>query len=1477
MGRIFKLLIFFITTVILYGVYYFGVPLLLNNYLTDDFLTKYAYENYGYKIDVQNSKFKVGYSPSVIFKSERVVLLNNDGSDALKITGLNTDIKILPLLFKNFELKRFDAKDLNVNFVFTNEKIFQIGQYPVLFSENQLFNLNKLSSQIDNYCINLKDENQNKIIKLDGKNFYIENFVKNKLLKISSDAVLLVNNKKSDIGINADIELSANKLSKRKFNIDAKIVNLDLSDFSVYANVFSKGKIKSLSGILNLNSTTEVVNDENILKTVSDITNLGVYNNDLATSVYYKNKLDINSSTGILDNGILINDFKISGVGINVLAHGLVKDLNSNLPFLDLQIEVKDSKAENLLQLSPGEPDLNPDINLLIMKRAGFWGNANGNIKIKGRADYPNVNGKISIKDAYMVTPIKNAPKAVINLDFIGDKMKMDVVVPTSVNEKVLVKGDVILDKDRTADLYITSSKNVDLKTAQIVLNPLHEILRFDIGPVPIMNISGNGGINLHVTGTRKNPYAWGKFWFNNAEVSFNDVKNMLLKKGAGELEFQDQSTYFKTKTAFLNGKPVSIEGSCSLFGDLDFKISAKNQELGKLLKIVQTSPMLVDIKNLAEPVEKASGLVNLDLNLTGQVKDINNIVFNKTLFAKGSLNLLSDHLKLKGMNVWVQNVLGVINFNNLDIDLNLKSKINNSVLKISGDIKNDISNIQVFSDKFIMADGLKLLPVNIPYSGDFEKVATSFAAKYIGSINNIDFNKLEITGKIYSDKNVKSSIAINETSYELRNGKFKLPLLNGYFNSNPFSIKAFVTDIFSSKRNINGYCKFSNFDLNLLRNNELLSVLPKEFSDQIKEITSITGKVDLSARMQNNSLNVFTTLDDIGLVYKGMNILVSSGNILLRNNALNINKLNAVIDEMPLFVNGKIFNIFRDPGLNLFVNTKPSQNFIDQIFNKNSLYPVKIKGDVMLSSNIEGTLKALNIKTVLDIAENSSIYYMGATLGDAENPVKITVDETYYPNKINIHNFEYDKFILSQNAKPVLNPQLKASGVLRLLNNNIIEFQNFTIKTEAPTDAKIFNIIFRKPFMKQGVFTSDLILNGTSVAPEILGDFNITSIAVPFFDSTIKDINLNFKPEKIDVISKGMVLNNEIQIDAILKNNFTPPYVVEDLNLSLVDLNINKIADAVRDIEADSARNISSFKDTSQLDLSRFIINNANIKANKIAVRNINADSFSANLKLSDKNVLEVNDFKFYIAEGSVNGKLNHNLNTFKTDLSVKLNNANALVMSEALFDLKGQVYGSVNGNFDLSCDGSSQETCFKTLTGNGKFDITDGRMPKLGSLEYLLKAGNLFKGGLTGLSINSIIDLITPLKTGDFESIYGSVNLTGGIADNIQIFSKGKDLNMYMKGSYNILTSVADMQIFGSLSKNITTVFGKIKNASLNTLFNTIPGVNSSDEAILMQTDVSKIPNIQNVTDIFRIFAVDINGDINGENYVRSFEWVK
>ena len=195
-----------------------------------------------------------------------------------------------------------------------------------------------------------------------------------------------------------------------------------------------------------------------------------------------------------------------------------------------------------------------------------------------------------------------------------------------------------------------------------------------------------------------------------------------------------------------------------------------------------------------------------------------------------------------------------------------------------------------------------------------------------------------------------------------------------------------------------------------------------------------------------------------------------------------------------------------------------------------------------------------------------------------------------------------------------------------------------------------------------------------------------------------------------------------------------------------------------------------------------------------------------------------------------------------------------------------------------DFACDGSSQDLCLQTLSGKGSFMVSQGRMPKLGSLEYLLKASNLVSGGITGLSINGIIDLITPLKTGEFESISGDYTVADGIAKDIKIYSKGKDLNIYVTGDYNIVTSIANMHVYGSISNNITTVFGKLKNASLNTLLNTIPFLNKSEMSPEMLAEVEKIPNYSNNrNNIFKIFAAYIDGDINGSRYVKSFKWIK
>ena len=102
------------------------------------------------------------------------------------------------------------------------------------------------------------------------------------------------------------------------------------------------------------------------------------------------------------------------------------------------------------------------------------------------------------------------------------------------------------------------------------------------------------------------------------------------------------------------------------------------------------------------------------------------------------------------------------------------------------------------------------------------------------------------------------------------------------------------------------------------------------------------------------------------------------------------------------------------------------------------------------------------------------------------------------------------------------------------------------------------------------------------------------------------------------------------------------------------------------------------------------------------------------------------------------------------------------------------------------------------------------------------------------------------------------------------------GKDLSLFLNGSYNLETYIAKMEVYGTLSTNLTSVFGKLKNLSLNTLLNTIPFLKNTELSPEVEAKIDKIPKYPDAT-ISRIFAVLIDGDINGFTYVKSFKWVK
>ena len=750
-----------------------------------------------------------------------------------------------------------------------------------------------------------------------------------------------------------------------------------------------------------------------------------------------------------------------------------------------------------------------------------------------------------------------------------------------------------------------------------------------------------------------------------------------------------------------------------------------------------------------------------------------------------------------------------------------------------------------------------------------------SVEGKYKGCVDNVDFNKLNLKTKIISSA-PNSKVFYKSGDINISNGNAQIKNLQGYIkhSQNTFKVDLKVNNLLEEKRSFNGQAKLIIPDLKLLNDILASDILPSKIRNYTKKYEFVDGDLGIDLRIFNNYVNAQTDLAGVKFIYVPMDLPINiiNGNLLVRNNVLKLNKINMLADKMPILLDGDIRDIFNKQMFNIYLNSKPQQEFIDKYINNNQIYPIKIKGDIVYWTRFKGVKDNYELKSNIDLSRDASIYHFGATVGDVENAIEVDLDSRIIGgNLLKIKEFSYDKLVDSQSGKQTRLNMLKANGAVKFLKDDL-EFEDLRIKTSNPTDARIFNIIFRKPNIKQGQFTSDLRLNGKLTNPKVLGNFYIFETDIPFFDTIMKNIELVFKEKTIEATSKGEVLGNDVSFKGVLKNKLSVPYHLEKGLFYTKNLDLNRIVEKLKLSEVDDISTFESFED---FKLSSISFDNLKFKADNIELRNIHATNYEATTSLSKNGVFSVDDFVFNIAQGYLKGNYKYNLKNNDMSLSLVANNINANDISWALFDLKNQIYGDMTGKIDLSCNGTNFESCMQTLNGDTTFNVKNGSMPKLGSLEYLLKASNLIKGGFTGISINSVIELITPLKLGQFADIYGNVSIEDGITKTIEIATKGDDLSLFMDGKYNFATSVADMQVLGLLTRKISNVLGPIGNVSINTLFNIIPGINLEKDSPILDR-INKIPGFELSSKAYRKFVADIKGNINGDDYVTSFKWI-
>lgn len=1440
----------YIISIIGFYIFWMGIlPFALTN--TVKVVCNNFSHNSNYEITLENPKTILTPIPVGKFTADKIALKSKIDNTTAEVDGFKIKIRLLPLLSGRLHVNSISAENLEFKTALKANMELDKDFFKKLENTKITFN----SLKVNKFRTELFQKDINVPIIYEGKDLVFQN--KNKYLRFNIDSSLAVQGNQSEADINLYLPKN-NDIKKSVFEID--ITNLDIAPLKAYLKHYLPQDLEELRGIVNVSA--------NKGELITELKNCAVIMKDPAKTIKFPSKMDIKSKFNIKRQFITLEYVDIQSKNIHTSLDGKISNYFGNsMPTLDLNIRIDKSKVEDFVDLMPAFKV--EEIDVYKLKKYKFYGDVLANFSIKGRLPEPDVTGDIYVNNGILTKPIPNTTQgATVKLKLTGKYAYFDVFVPAGGAEKVWVKGNQELYNVKYADMTIKSTSNVDLHVAEVVVNPLHEILNFIIGPVPIMDIYGKGNIDITVKGNRKTPHIWGVLNANNASVNFLEIPDLVLKNADTVLTFNDQDAIFVTKKGVVNNKDFKINGTCNLFGKFDFDVKSSSQPTEALYKAILTSTMIPDLQKMLPKLEKISGLTDINLKVYGAVKYIEDLKFNENTFAKGEIIVKENDFTFQNINVNKTN--GVVKFDNMNAEADIKALISNAPMNIKAKTKNNIGDLLVeipkLNPNFIIEDEFTRNKQYLPF--------VSVNAKYKGDVNNIEYNKLNFHAKILNS-NPQSILKFNSGEIIAANNRINVKNLKGFIkdNKNVFESDLRIENAFNNPE-LNGNVRLITPDLTLL--NELLisDIFPKDIKQYTKDFEFQKGAVDLNCKFFNNKISMYTDLGGISFVYLPLElpIHIMNGTISVRNNTLKLNKLNLLADKMPILADGDIKDIFDKQNFNIYINSKPQQEFIDKYINKNQIYPIKIKGDIVYWARLKGVPNNYDLRTNIDMKKDSSIYHFGATIGDLENAISLYMDsQVLNKNNFQIKDFSYDKLIESQSGRQTRLNMLKAKGGVEILKDDLA-FRDLKIKTNTPTDARIFNIIFRKPNIKQGQFTSDLKINGKLSNPHVTGDFHIFETNIPFLDTVMKNIAFVFKDKTIELTSKGEVMGNEVLFEGTLKNKLTQPYKIEKATLYTHDLDLNYIVNKLKSAQVDNTSTFDSFEG---FNITSILFDNLKLKADNIQLRNIKATNFEANTSFNEKGVFDISNFVFNIAQGKLDGKYRYNIKNNDTALNLAAEKINANDITWALFDLNNQIYGDLTGTINISCNGSNFEHCMQTLNGSTIFNVNQGRMPKLGSLEYLLKAGNLVKGGITGLSINSVIDLITPLKTGEFEDIYGSIRIKDGVARNIEITSKGNDLSLFISGNYNFSTSIAEMEVLGMLSRKISTFLGPVGNMSINTLFNVIPGVDLSKDSLVLER-INKIPGIELSSKAYRKFIAEIKGNINGEDYVTSFKWI-
>lgn len=211
-------------------------------------------------------------------------------------------------------------------------------------------------------------------------------------------------------------------------------------------------------------------------------------------------------------------------------------------------------------------------------------------------------------------------------------------------------------------------------------------------------------------------------------------------------------------------------------------------------------------------------------------------------------------------------------------------------------------------------------------------------------------------------------------------------------------------------------------------------------------------------------------------------------------------------------------------------------------------------------------------------------------------------------------------------------------------------------------------------------------------------------------------------------------------------------------------------------------------------------------LSAGKITFRDIEGNIISENTPEGRRFTFDQVTASIYGGTATLNGNVIMNsTRPFTIDAGVADLNMDQLLTEE--FGAHGEVTGLLSANATIAGNASDRSgnttAIVRSLTGSGRFDISEGRIKRFGQLHSALQKLNLLQEGIFGLNVNNFLAAIAGVETGAFHSFSGNFGVSDAVLTLNQLSFVGDELRLRGEGQMQLETQDVRVQIAGNIPR--------------------------------------------------------------------------